>query len=200
MDRRAEHPGEVVERNPPPDREPLFRPEAIAERQSQWLGTVLLAPKISHGLFVAFAALAVAGILSLLFFAEYTRKERINGWLVPEQGLVRVVAPRPGVITRLHVRDGDKVTAGAALITLSTEVQSEAFGATQEEIVSRLESRRDSLIAERGLHRKLLVEEMDGLAKRIVALRSERGNLAGELEIQRSQAKLALEPRSGCAH
>ena len=112
---------------------------------------------------------------------------------MPEPGLVRVVAPQPGVIMRLHVRDGDEVTEGSALVTLSTEVQSEAFGATQTEIVNRLKNRRDSLVAERELNRKLLREEMDGLAKRIAALRSERGHLTGEIEIQRAQAKLARE-------
>jgi membrane fusion protein len=213
MDRRAKRTNVLVKRNPPrvqdtPFRavavaerrnqclvvqDPLFRPEVVDEQRSQWLGAVLLAPTISQTLFAAFAALAIAAFLGLLFLAEVTRKERISGWLVPEQGLLRVVAPQPGVITRLHVRDGDKVTAGAALVTLSTEVQSEAFGATQQEIVRRLQVRRDSLAAERGLHRKLLQEELAGLAKRVAALRSERGHLAGELEIQRSQAKLARE-------
>ena len=193
MERRAEHPNEVVKRNPLIVQEPLFRPEVIAERRSQWLGTVLLAPAISHGLFALIAVLAVAAILSLLFFAEFSRSEQVNGWVVPEQGIVRVVAPRPGVITRLHVRDGEEVAEGAALVTLSTEVQSEAFGATQKEIVVRLKGRRDSLAAERELHRHHLLEEMEGLAKRIAALGSERGHLAGELDIQRAQVKLARE-------
>ncbi len=57
----------------------------------------------------------------------------------------------------------------------------------------RLESRRDSLVAERELHRELLEEEMNGLAKRIAALGSERVHLAGEIELQRSQVELALE-------
>ena len=77
----------------------LFRPEIIEERQTRWLGTVLLAPKISHRLFATFAVLSTAGILALLFYSDYTRKERINGWLVPEKGLVRILAPscsRPG--------------------------------------------------------------------------------------------------------
>ncbi len=193
MDRRADHSNEAVKRNPPLVEEPLFRPEAMAERRTQWLGTVLLAPTISHVLFAAFAALTTAAILGLLFFAEFTRKERIKGWLVPEQGLVRVVAPQTGVITRLHVRDGDKVTEGTALITLSTVVQSEAFGATQTEIMHRLTGRRDSLIEERELHQKVLVEELGGIAKRLAALRSERSYLADELNIQRSQSKLARE-------
>ena len=210
MNRRAKQPNFLIRPSPLPDQdpaediaerrsqslvvpEPLFRPEVIAARRTQWLGTVLLAPSISHGLFAAFAALTIAAIMSLLFFGEFTRKERINGWLVPEQGLVRVVASQAGVITRLHVRDGDTVAQGAALITLSTEVESAAFGATQEEIVHRLNSRRDSLAAERELQQKLLGEEMNGLARRLAALESERGYLAGELKIQRSQAKLAQE-------
>ena len=191
MDQAADHSNEVVKRNPPLAQEPLFRPEVIAQRRSRWLGTVLLAPTISHSLFAVIAVLAVTAILSLLFFAEFSRSEQVNGWVVPEQGIVRVVAPRPGVITRLHVRDGEEVAEGAALVTLSTEVQSEAFGATQKEIVRRLKGRRDSLVAERELHRKMLVQEMDGLAGRIEALRSERDQLAGELKIQRAQAKLA---------
>ncbi len=215
MDRRAKRSNVLVRRNPPPGQElpsppesiaerrnqclvvqepePLFRPEVIDEQRSQWLGAVLLAPAISQTLFAVFAALTIAAVLSLLFFAEFTRKERITGWLVPGQGLVRVVAPRPGVIARLHVRDGDQVAEGAPLITLSTEVKSEAFGATQEQVAYRLRSRRDSLAAERELQRKLLLEEQDSLAKRIAALRSERGYLLGELEIQRSQVKLARE-------
>ncbi len=139
-------PQAVTKRDESGGDEPLFRPEAIAEQQTQWLGTVLLAPRVSHGLFALFAALTAAAILGLLFFADYTRKERISGWLVPEQGLIRIFAPQRGVITELHVEDGDEVVKGAPLLALSTELQSEALGATQEEVVRRLRSRRDSML------------------------------------------------------
>ncbi|MAF84196.1 MAG: secretion protein HlyD [Chromatiales bacterium] len=190
---RTPHSGEILKRNPPVVREPLFRPNVIAERQSQWLGTVLLAPTISHSLFVVFAAVAIAAILGLLFFAEFSRSEQVNGWLVPEHGLVRVVAPQPGVIMQVHVRDDEMVTAGAALITLSTELRSEASGATQKEIVRHLQDRRDSLIAERELHRKLLAGDVDGLTKRIWARDAERNHLAAEIEIQRSQVEFTRQ-------
>jgi hypothetical protein len=60
---------------------------------------------IVFSLFVTFALLSVASIFALLFFADYARKEPINGWLVPEQGMVRVLAPQPGVVTQLHGTD-----------------------------------------------------------------------------------------------
>lgn len=43
--------------------QPLFRPEVLAERQTHWLGTVLLAPRLSHRVFTAFAVIATAAIL-----------------------------------------------------------------------------------------------------------------------------------------
>jgi len=45
--------------------QPLFRPEAIAEQQTQWLGTVLLAPSLSHKFFALFAA--IAAVLALIW-------------------------------------------------------------------------------------------------------------------------------------
>lgn len=198
--RPAESPPESPKAHNMPREEPpflqevaLFRQEVAAARQSQWLGTVLLAPTISQGLLTGFATLAMAGLVSLLFFADYTRKERVNGWLVPEQGVVRVIAPQPGVIAQLHVRDGEQVSKGAPLVTLSAEIQSEALGSTQNEIVQRLKTRRESLISQRELQKHLLREETTGLLGRIAALRSEHDQLVEEARIQRHHASLAEE-------
>ena len=50
--------------------QPLFRPEALAERQTRWLGTVVLAPQLSYRLFTLFAARASAALLGVLFFTD----------------------------------------------------------------------------------------------------------------------------------
>ncbi|TNC51969.1 hypothetical protein FHG66_03965 [Rubellimicrobium rubrum] len=62
---------------------PLFRPEAVAEQESRWLGQVLIVPRLGLSLGVAFAALLALGVLGLLVFGQYTRTERLAGWLVP---------------------------------------------------------------------------------------------------------------------
>src|SRR5260221_9507575 len=127
----------------------LFRPEALAERHSQWLGTVLLTPRPSHYFVTLAAALALTATLSLLFFGDFTRKARIGGWLMPEEGMVRVFAPRTGVVTSLRVSEGASVRRGEPLLTLSGELQSASLGATQAGIARQLAERRRILLDER---------------------------------------------------
>ena len=171
--------------------EPLFRPEVFAERQTQWLGAVLLTPRLSHRFFTAFAALALASILALLFFAEYTRKARISGWLMPEQGLVRVFSPQVGVVTELLVKEGATVRKGESLVGLSGELQSASLGATQAEIARSLVERRDSLTEERRQQQQLLAQQLRTLSNRIQALQSEQKQLGEEIALQRQRLQLA---------
>lgn len=178
---------------PPLQHGPLFRTEVLAESQARWLGTVLLAPGISHLAFTIFSLATAAALLSLLWFGEYTRKARINGWLVPQQGVLRVFAPLPGVVIALPAREGIEVAKGAPLLALSTELQSEALGATREEIVRRLQSRRDSLKAERETRSRLYARRVDDLSARLLARRSEQRYLLEQADLQRSRLKLAEE-------
>ena len=171
--------------------QPLFRPEALAERQTRWLGTVVLAPQLSYRLFTLFAALASAAILGLLFFTDYTRKERVNGWLVPQHGLVQVFSPQPGVVTEIHVEEGAQVRKGDRLLVISAELQSSALGATQTEIAHRLASRRSSLQQDRLQLEKLGAQQSQSLTARVRALVAEQTQLKNEIDLQRSRIRLA---------
>lgn len=177
---------------------PLFRPEVLAERRTQWLGTVLLAPQRSHRAFTLVAALAAAAIIALLFFAEFTRTARVNGWLVPHEGMVRVFAPRPGVVTGLHVTEGAPIRRGELLLTLSDELQSATLGATQAQIARRLAERRESLLDERHQQERLLAQGQRALADRVAALRSEQTQIEREIELL--QARVAIAARVAAMH
>jgi membrane fusion protein len=172
-------------------REGLFRQEAVAEQQGRWLGTVLLAPKVSHTVYSGFAAAAVAAVLGLFAFGEYTRKARIGGWLAPEQGLIHIVAPQPGVLTRVHAQEGLEVAAGTPLAALSTERRSEAVGATQGEVVRQLRAQRHSLGAERERHEGLFDQATARLAERLAVTEAETRGLEREIALQRERLALA---------
>jgi membrane fusion protein len=173
--------------------QPLFRPEVITERQTQWLGTVLLVPRVSYRVFTAFAVLATGAMLALLLYTDYARKARINGWLVPQQGVIRVLAPQAGVITQLYVREGAEARPGQHLLMLSTELQSATLGATQQEVTRQLVTRRNSLAAEQRQHEQLLAQQMRALAERLAALQAEEAQLEREIALQQSRVRLAAQ-------
>ena len=183
----APHPARAVAG----DSTQLFRPEVLAERQTQWLGTVLLAPRASYRLFTLFAVLVVVAVAALLFLGEFTRKAKVSGWLVPQVGVVRVFAPRPGVVTSLHVREGQEVRKGDRLLTLSAELQSAAIGATQAEIARRLADRRRSLLEERSRQELLLVQQQRAMADRLAALKTEQAQLEREIIVLKSREGIA---------
>jgi len=170
----------------------LFRPEVLAAQRTQWLGTVLLAPRVSHRLFALFGALAAVAILALFFFTSYTRTARVGGWLVPTEGVARIVAPQAGVVSGLHVSEGARVRAGERLLTLSGELQS-ALGATQAEVARRLTERRLSLAAERDYELRHMPGDRRALAKTVALLRSQEAKLEGEIELQRSRLGIAMQ-------
>ena len=169
----------------------LFRQEAVAERQAQWLGSVLLEPRVSQRVFVWVAATLAFAVLALLLLGSYTRKERINGWLMPEQGIVRVFAPQQAVVARIDVHDGARVAKGAPLVVLSTELQSGTIGATREQIVRRITSRRDSIVTEQLLQQRLFDQQADGLRKRLDTLTTEQAHLVQEIELMADRVRLA---------
>jgi membrane fusion protein len=183
--------------HPPPDaltsprHQPLFRPEVVTARQTQWLGTVLLAPRLSYGFCTAFAVLTTGSILGLLYFADYPRTARINGWLVPEQGLVRVLAPQTGVVTQLYVHEGAAVRKGEPLLMLSAELHSTARGATQTAIVHQLNARHSSLTEERHQQERLLAQQMRVLSDRLRMLQAEQAQFEREIALQRDRLRMA---------
>jgi membrane fusion protein len=174
------------------DKQPaLFRSEALVAQQTPWVGTVLLAPRMSHRLFAIFAACAAVAIVSLLAFADYTRKARISGWLMPQGGMVKVYAPRSGVVLGIHVTEGAQVRKGEVLFTLSDELQSASLGATQAQISKQLAERRRSLMSERERQQMLLEQQQKALSDRVAALRAEQDQIERELELLTTRVSIA---------
>jgi membrane fusion protein len=169
----------------------LFRTEALTDSQTHWLGTVLLTPRGSDHLFSIGAIVAVVAILALLIFGGFTRKARVNGWLVPQQGLVRVFAPQPGVVTGLYAKEGARVRKGDRLIKLSSELESATLGATQAQIGQRLTELSDSLRKQRIEDERLLAQQQHTYAERLAALRKEIVQIGHDISIMKDRVELA---------
>lgn len=178
---------------------PLFRQEAMAEQQSQWLGSVLVAPGLSASLFALFSIAAAAATAAFLAFGHYTQTARIAGWLTPERGVMRVYAPQAGRIAKLEAKEGAEVRKGQPLAVISTEIESEALGRSGAAAVAELTSRRESLKGERERQRAMFDLQARELTDRVSVLRRQEERLAEERALQRSRLAIADQTRARIA-
>jgi len=104
----------------------------------------------------------------------------VSGIIVPEAGLVKVFAPRVGVIESLVDEEGQDVQAGAALLVVHSEESSasgQAVDATLLAELARDRKRLESRIAQARRMGTMQVQQIarrvDGLAAEIDALRAQ---------------------------
>ena len=124
---------------------PLFRPEAVEAQTGTGLGEIILSQPLSAKL-LALASLVIAlSAVVFLFVGEYTRRVRVEGFLLPDEGVLRVVPPQTGVVRELRVREGDIVSKGDVLYVLSSERSVADAPSSEARVVERQRERLKSL-------------------------------------------------------
>ncbi len=104
-----------------------FRREVQASRQKHGLGEVIIASPPGRWVWITLAATLAACVMLLLAFGGYTARARSSGHLVPMAGISVVLAPGPGIVENVHVKDGDSVAADQLLLDLNQDHSSPAF-------------------------------------------------------------------------
>lgn len=87
----------------------LFRKQAVEQQTQRLHGEVLLLPRTSHSVIVLALFTWLLAVIFWLATSSFTRKETINGWLEPAEGVVRVYARSAGIVKQILVSDGDWV-------------------------------------------------------------------------------------------
>jgi len=168
----------------------LFRKEALEAKGNQFLGRTVLRPPLSFAAWSWIAATLATAVIVFLFVGEYTKRTRVVGITAPEQGLIKLMAPQPGIVVERRVQEGQQVEAGDTLFILSAERLTDAGGGVagaQTAILEQLQRRRASLQGE--LQRQALVTEtqMAAAARRLADLQAESAQLGRELVTQASR-------------
>jgi membrane fusion protein len=169
---------------PPPTPPTLFRPEVIAARQEQTLGSVLLVQPVSATVLTLAALLFSIGLVVLLVRGEYTRKAHVAGYLVPTHGLIKVYSRETGTIIQRNVTEGQQVAKGDPLFVISMERGSSDTREAQATAIAKLRERRGSLDVELVQQDEIAHIETQGLQTRIVAMQSELAQIERELVTQ----------------
>jgi membrane fusion protein len=171
----------------------LFRSEALeAQDQYQWGDLIQIQP-IGFGLLTLFAAVFAGSLLTFGFCGEYTRKSHVSGYLEPDLGLVKVLAPEDGTLIEKRISEGQEVEQGDALYVLSTERSSPDNPAVQTSAIARLQDRRLSLEQELNNQAEIDAMQERALAQRIRGLEASADQLRAEVDTQ--QARLTSARR-----
>jgi membrane fusion protein len=110
-------PADARERAPPPAPTPLFRSQAL--QQAEFGDALAFAvPR-----WRALAILVFGALLPLLLFgivADFDRVATVRGVVTPASGVSRLVAPQPGIVTAVLVRQGEEVRRGAPMMRIAS--------------------------------------------------------------------------------
>ncbi|MFZ6043824.1 HlyD family efflux transporter periplasmic adaptor subunit, partial [Vibrio natriegens] len=85
------------------------------------------------------AALVGALVVTFCVVGEFSKKEKVQGILMPEGGIVDVFSPESGVISQRLVEEGESVTKGQPLYVISTESNNLTDGGVRRYVGTLLE-------------------------------------------------------------
>jgi membrane fusion protein len=173
----------------------IFRPEALESQRSSWAGEIRLIRPLSLTLLTAAAVGAAVALGVFLFAAEYTRKVRVSGVLVPERGVIRLVAPQEALLAERRVAEGARVRAGDVLFVLSLD-RAAASGDTQAAVQRTITAREKSLVDAAAQQQALHDSQVASLSRRASDMQREQAALDAELSLSAQRIKLAEEAKA----
>jgi membrane fusion protein len=173
----------------------IFRPEALDSQRTSWVGEIQLIRPLPMAVLTGAAVAAAVALGAFLFTGEYTRKVRVSGVLVPDGGVIRLVAPQEALLAERRVADGARVRAGDVLFVLSLD-RAAASGDTQAAVQRSLAAREKSLAEAAAQQQSLHESQSAALSRRLADMQRESTALDGELALALQRLKLAEEGKA----
>lgn len=173
------------------DRKPLFRQEALQAHYQRSMGEIILIQPVSYRVFSLLALVIGLAVVLVLTLGTYTRRSTTSGLLMPDTGLVRIIAPQAGVVSERKVSEGQKILAGDVLYVLSSERHASTGGSIESRIIEQVHARGRLLIDEMRRIRQMKAKEAEVLRRQIEDLHAEAEKLDAAATLQRERVRLA---------
>lgn len=171
----------------------LFRQEAIDAQREKFLGEATIARPVPFWVFTTLAAGVALTLIAVAVWGQYTRRERVEGFLALDTGAARVSSPDPGRITELLVKEGDEVRAGDPMARISLDSKTGSGATTSEKVAAEMVTRRAILEKEQSQWRELGTQQVEQSRRRVKDLENEVVQIDREMKLQETRVKSAVE-------
>jgi membrane fusion protein len=174
----------------------LFRMEVIDAGRERLAGTVVAAVPPSSRLYTRLVLGVVAIIVAILIFGSYATSAQVRGIVAYDAGIARVYPSTPAEIREIHVHDGQTVTAGTPLVTLSIAQGQDGIATQLAQLGNQDQelARQIDLAAEIGsAETRGLAEQSASLGAAIASLERQRSIAAGQIRLAEAATRRATE-------
>ncbi|RXJ72021.1 toxin secretion, membrane fusion protein [Veronia nyctiphanis] len=133
----------------------LFRQQAVDEQYQRLYGSVTISPPISLHILSAVILSVVSVIFIYISLADYSRKEKVRGYLLPESGVLKVYANQLGTVDQILVNEGDHVEQGQILARVTLARTTVTGSELNESLLAELEQQLLLLNTDKSRYQKL---------------------------------------------
>lgn len=162
----------------------LFRQEAIDALREKFLGEATIARPLPFWVLTTLALIAAGILIAVAVWGQYTRRERVEGFLQLDVGAAKVSFTDSGRVAELLVKEGQEVKAGVPMARISLERATSASTTTGAVVSGELSQRRGSLEKEQGQMRELAGQQLQQVRKKAADLQNEISQIGTEITLQ----------------
>ncbi|MEP7157190.1 MAG: HlyD family efflux transporter periplasmic adaptor subunit [Betaproteobacteria bacterium] len=171
----------------------LFRQEAIDAQREKFLGEATIARPLPMWGMTLLAVCAAGLMIAIAVWGQYTRRERVEGFLQLDVGAAKVSITDAGRVAELLVKEGQEVKAGTPMLRLSVDRATASSASTSAMVSGELNSRRGSLEKEQVQMKELAEQQIQQAKKRIVDIQGEITQIDQEIKLQGQRLGSAKE-------
>jgi len=174
----------------------LFRSEVAAAKHERLHGNVNLVTPISWQIIGFLLVIALIVSVSFLASANYTRVEVVAGAISLDNGVASIIPSRPGVITQVLAKDGQKVAPGARLARVRSEEDLASGSTAPDRIRAALREQDTSLASQGSLLMRASEADRSRLRAQIAGARAESVSLSTQISDQQRLVETAARQYS----
>lgn len=171
----------------------LFRKEAIDAQRQKFLGEASIAQPVRGWVYTSVAVFAAVAVVAVAVWGQYTRRERVQGFLSSASGAAILRMPDAGTVSDLMVHEGDVVSAGTALAQLTVDRSGKNDVAGNEAVIGELNKQAESQRQQRDETIRLGRQQLEQLKGSITSLRNEIREADVEIKLQNERLAQARQ-------